>query len=148
MSIPDFDSRAELEQIDRYEFVVRFPGSSYGPINVDEAPPIGKGRGPFPIESLAMAVGHCMSSTLFNSLERAHVPVTPLRTTVRVEVGRNEKGRQRVRRLGVQIETSPVNESDRSRFVHCVEIFADYCTVSGAVREGIPIEQNVVPSTG
>jgi uncharacterized OsmC-like protein len=143
----EFDPHAELEQVDRYEFVVRFPGSPYGPIHVDEAPPTGNAKGPFPIESLAMAVGHCMSSTLFNSLERAHVPVTPMRTTVRVEVGRNERGRLRVHRLGVQIETAPHNESDRSRFDHCVEIFADYCTVSGAVREGIPIDSHVGPST-
>jgi uncharacterized OsmC-like protein len=140
----DFESHAELEQIERYEFRVQFPGSPYGPLLVDEAPPTGSAKGPYPIESLAMAVGHCMSSTLFNTLERAHIPASPLHTTVRVEVGRNEKGRLRVRRLGVEIQTAPQNESDRERFDHCVEIFADYCTVSGAVREGIPIESSVI----
>jgi uncharacterized OsmC-like protein len=140
----ELEPRAELEQIERYEFQVQFPGSPYGPLRVDEAPPSGSGKGPFPIESLAMAIGHCMSSTLFNTLERAHIPASPLRTSVKVEVGRNEKGRLRVRRLAVQIQTTPQNESDRERFDHCVEIFADYCTVSGAVRTGIPIESSVV----
>ncbi|MFZ1023949.1 MAG: OsmC family protein [Thermoplasmata archaeon] len=140
----DFEPHAELEQIERYEFRVQFPDSPYGPLLLDEAPPTGNAKGPYPIESLAMAVGHCMSSTLFNTLERAHVPASPLRTTVRVEVGRNDKGRLRVRRLGVEIQTAPQTESDRERFDHCVEIFADFCTVSGAVREGIPIESNVV----
>jgi uncharacterized OsmC-like protein len=140
----DFEPHAELEQVERYEFMVRFPSAPYGPITVDEAPPIGGSHGPYPIESLAMAVGHCMSSTLVNSLERAHVPVSPVRATVHVEVGKNEQGRERVRQLRVQIEAAPLDEADRSRFDRCVEIFADYCTVSGAVREGIPIEHLVV----
>jgi uncharacterized OsmC-like protein len=92
---------------------------------------------------LALAVGHCMSSTLVNTLVRAHVRVTPLRTSVRATIGVNERGRRRVRGLTVKIATRPIDEADRERFDHCVEIFPDYCTVSGAVREGVPIDHSV-----
>jgi len=39
-----------------------------------------------------------------------------------------------------------VDEADRSRFDHCVEIFQDFCTVSGAVREGLRIDGRVGPA--
>jgi len=143
MSAPD--SRTELEQVEKYQFTVVFADAPFPGLTVDEPPLTGGDRGPNPVQSLAMAVGHCMSSTLVNTLERAHVRVTPLQTTVRATVGVNEKGRRRVRRLAVQIVTQPVDEADRSRFDHCVEIFADFCTVSGAVREGIAIDPRVGP---
>jgi len=143
MSAPD--SRTELGQVEKYQFTVVFADAPFPGLTVDEPPPTGGDGGPNPVQSLAMAVGHCMSSTLVNTLERAHVRVTPLQTTVRATVGVNEKGRRRVRRLAVQIVTQPVDEADRSRFDHCVEIFADFCTVSGAIREGIAIDPRVGP---
>jgi organic hydroperoxide reductase OsmC/OhrA len=141
MSTPDH--RVELEQIERYRFTVSFADAPFPAITVDEAPPAGGGTGPNPVQDLAMAVGHCMSSTLLYSLERAHVPVTPLRTSVRATIGVNERGRRRVRRLDVSIATRPKSEADRAAFDHCVEIFADFCTVSGAVREGVTIAHRV-----
>jgi uncharacterized OsmC-like protein len=141
MSAPDAET--DLEQVKNYRFQVAFADAPFGPVTVDEPPPVGEDQGPNPVQSLAMAVGHCMSSTLFNSLQRAHVPVTPLRTTVRATVGPNAEGRRRVQRLTVEIVTRPLSEDDRSRFDHCVEIFPDFCTVSGAVRNGVPIEHSV-----
>jgi uncharacterized OsmC-like protein len=141
MSAPD--SRTELEQVEKYRFTVAFAESPFPGLTVDEPPPTGGDAGPNPVQSLAMAVGHCMSSTFVNTLERARVKVAPLRTTVRATVGVNAKGRRRVRGLSVEIVTRPLDEADRERFDHCVEIFADFCTVSGAVREGIPIDQRV-----
>lgn len=139
------DVAAELEQVERYQFRATYPGQPFGPLLVDEPAPTGGNRGPGPARTLATAVGHCMSSTLVNTLARAHVDVTPLRTTVRVEVGRNDRGRLRVRRLTLEIATRPLHEEDRARFDHCVSIFEDFCTVSGAVREGIPIDARVAP---
>ncbi len=134
-----------LEQIEKYHFRATYPGQPFGPAELDEAAPIGTGRGPNPVLSLGTAIGHCLSSTLVNTLDRAHIAYAPLRTSVDVEVGRNERGRLRVRHLSVEILTRPLHEEDRERFDHCVEIFADFCTVSGAVREGIPIDARVNP---
>ena len=139
------DSRVDLEQVEKYRFTVRFAEAPFPGFVVDEPPPTGGEAGPNPVQSLAVAVGHCMSSTLVNTLERAHVPVTPLETTVRWTVGLNEKGRRRVRELAVEIRTQPLDPADRERFDHCVEIFQDFCTVSGAVREGVRIDSRVAP---
>jgi uncharacterized OsmC-like protein len=139
------DGRVDLEQVERYQFTTKFADAPFAGVTLDEPPPTGRDTGPNPVQSLAMAVGHCMSSTLFNTLERAHVPVTTMHTTVFATIGVNERGRRRVRELHVVIRTGPVNEGDRERFDHCVEIFADFCTVSGAVREGVKIESRVAP---
>ncbi|MCI4360384.1 MAG: OsmC family protein [Thermoplasmata archaeon] len=140
------EGRIELEQVERYRFNVHFPDAPFPGLTVDEPAPTGSDHGPSPVQALAMAVGHCMSSTLVNTLERARVPVTPLRTTVEATVGVTALGRRRVQRLDVRISTRPISEDDRSRFEHCVEIFPDFCTVSGAVRDGIPIQHRVGPA--
>lgn len=137
---------AELAQVERYQFSVSFPGAPYEGYRVDEAPPVGGDAGPNPVRTLAVAVGHCMSSTLTNTCERSHVAIRPIRTTVRATIGRNEKGRLRVTALDLEIRTGPIDEADRARFDHCVEIFPDFCTVSGAVRAGIPISHRVAPA--
>ena len=143
MSSPD--ARTDLTQVEKYQFKVDFADAPFPAITTDEPPPVGQDRGPNPVQSLAMAVGHCMSSTLVNTLERAHVRVTPIRTTVRATVAPNDKGKRRVRKLEVEIFTQPVEEGDRSRFEHCIAIFPDFCTVSAAVRGGIPIDHRVEP---
>jgi uncharacterized OsmC-like protein len=145
MSAPD--SRADLAQVEKYRFTIEFAQAPFPGLTLDEPPPVGHDAGPNPVQSLVMAVGHCMSSTLVNTLERARVPVTAIRTTVTATIGTNARGRRRVRELHVEIHTQPRDEADRSRFDQCVEIFADYCTVSGAVREGVKIDSRVLPPT-
>ncbi len=140
------DGQVELQQVEKYRFTVTFVDASFAGLTVDEPPPVGTDAGPNPVQALAMAIGHCMSSTLVNTLERAHVAVRPLSTTVRATVGRNARGRRRVEQLHVDIRTAPLDEGDRARFDHCVEIFEDFCTVSGAVRQGVPIESRVGPA--
>src|SRR5579864_2939614 len=107
------DSHTELQQVEKYRFTVVFADAPFAGPTVDEPPPQGGDRGPNPVQSLAMAVGHCMSSTLVNTLDRAHVRVTPIHTTVRATVGVNAKGRRRVQRLTLEILTQPVDEADR-----------------------------------
>ncbi len=143
--MPPDAADAELSQVERFEFQARFPGAPYAGFEVDEPAPTGHDTGPGPVRTLALAVGHCMSSTLVSTCERAHVPIRPVRTTVRATVGRNDRGRLRVTNLEIEIATAPVDEADRARFDHCVEIFPDFCTVSGAVRAGIPIAHRVAP---
>jgi organic hydroperoxide reductase OsmC/OhrA len=144
--MPAPEAETELVQVENYQFTVSFAGATFPALTVDEPPPVGNGRGPSPVQALAMAVGHCMSSTLLNTLERAHVRVSPVHTEVRATIGVNENGRRRVRALQVEIRTQPIEESDRSRFDRCVEIFADFCTVSGAVRDGVMIDHRVGPA--
>ncbi len=146
---PEFDPvRIAVAQVEGYRFEVSYPGTNLRPQTVDEPPPTGTGAGPDPALALAAAVGHCLGSTLFNSLERARVRASPIRTEVTVTFGRNERGRKRVASLKVRIECAPQDESDRTRFDRCVAIFEDYCTVTGSVREGVPVRTEVRPPTG
>jgi organic hydroperoxide reductase OsmC/OhrA len=140
--------RVEVDQAERYRFEVSYPGTGLRPLTVDEPAPVGAGAGPDPALALAGAVGHCLSSTLFNTLERSHVRATPIRTTVTITFGRNAAGRKRVVGLEVQIECAPLNESDRERFDRSVAIFEDYCTVTGSVREGIRVRTHTHPPAG
>lgn len=134
-------------QADRYRFELRYPGTSLAAAVVDEGPPLGGGAGPDPARALAGAVGHCLSSTLFNTLERSRIPSTPIRAKVRLEFGRNARGRKRVAGLTVEIDCAPVNPADRERFDRAVSIFEDYCTVTGSVREGVRVDAKVQGSS-
>jgi len=140
--------RVEVRQVDRYRFEASYPDSSLRPFPVDEPTPLGTGAGPDPARALAGAVGHCLGSTLFNTLERSHVRATPIRTSVTVTFGRNGAGRLRIVGLDARIECAPLDESDRGRFDRCVAIFEDYCTVTGSVREGIPVRTEIGPLAG
>lgn len=131
---------AELREQEEFRFETRFEGTSFGPIIVDEPVPTGGGAGPSPTQTLATAVGHCMASTLYDCVRRAHVPVRHIVTTVRTYTGRNERGRLRVQRIEVEFTCDPVRPEDRPRVDRCLEVFADYCPVSGAVRDGITID--------
>lgn len=145
---PPAEPQTDLAQREKYEFIAEFPGTPFPSWLLDEPPPVGGGRGPNPVRTLAVAVGHCMSSTFFSTLERARVAVGPMRTRVAAVVGRNAKGRQRVLRLDVVIEAAPLEAADRDRFDRSAAIFEDFCTVSGAVREGIRITSTVRPGPG
>ncbi|HEV2318045.1 MAG TPA: OsmC family protein [Thermoplasmata archaeon] len=138
-------AKAQVDQIEGYRFQVTYPGTTVPSLVVDEGPPLSQGKGPDPVLMLAAAVGHCLSATLVNTLERARVPATPIRTTVEVVLGRNERKRKRVRSMEVHIECAPLKEEDRPRFERSIEVFEDYCTVTGAVREGIPVQTLVAP---
>jgi uncharacterized OsmC-like protein len=128
-----------LTQEQNYRFHAEFEGPVVPPVTLDEPAPTGGSAGPSPAQSLAVAVGHCMSSTLFSCCQRSHVAVRPMRTTVRPVFGRNDRGRLRVVRLDVSIHVEPVDLADAPKVRHCLEIFEDLCPVSGAVRDGAKI---------
>ncbi len=132
-----------LRQDAEFRFTVRFEGRTYGPWTVDEPPPTGGGAGPGPRDILAVAVGHCMSSTLYDCLRRARIRLRSMETTVSTDVGRNAAGRQRVQRIHVAIRAEPADEAERSLLDRCISVFEEYCTVSGAIRTGIPIDTTV-----
>jgi uncharacterized OsmC-like protein len=143
---PEFPPlRVEVAQVERYRFEVAYPETGLQPLTVDEPVPVGTGAGPDPARALAGAVGHCLSTTLFNTLERSRVPSTPIRTAVTLTFGRNGAGRKRVTGLDVRIECAPLDEADRERFNRGVSIFEDYCTVTGSVREGIQVRTEIRP---
>lgn len=95
---------------------------------------------PDPKDLLARAIGECLSASLLHCLRKARVDVSALRTTVRGTVQRNARGRLRIPGLHVTLEPDLVRAEDRERFARCVSLFEDFCTVTGSVRDGMPIE--------
>jgi organic hydroperoxide reductase OsmC/OhrA len=100
---------------------------------VDEPPPIGEGHGPGASKLLAAAVGNCLSASALFCLEKAHINVHGMRTTVRTTRARNDEGRLRIGRIEVTL-VPEVAEEDIPRMARCLEVFEDYCTVATASR--------------
>lgn len=127
-----------------YKFLVDFQQRGVEPLLVDEPPPLGEGHGPGASKLLAAAVGNCLSASALFCLEKAHIEVRGMRTTVRTTKARNAANRLRIGRIQVKIAPE-VAEEDIPRMKRCLELFEDYCTVTGSVREGIDVAVEVEP---
>src|SRR5690606_16656233 len=110
----------------------------------DEPPPLGEGGGPNPARLLAAAVGNCMSASLKFCLDRAHLELEDLKTTVDGTIVRNERGRLRIGSLRVRLEPT-LDPADLERIGRCLEVFEDFCIVGQSVRQGIDVAVEVNP---
>ena len=93
-----------LDWREGYEFSVDFEQEGVPDLLTDEPPPLGEGGGPNPARLLAAAVGNCMSASLKFCLDRAHLELEDLKTTVDGTIVRNERGRLRIGSLRVRLE--------------------------------------------
>lgn len=134
-------ARVALRPEGRYRFRVEMDRPEWTLV-VDEPPPLGEGAGPNPARLLAVAVGHCLASSLRYCLERARTPAD-VSATVEVEVRRNERGRWRVTGIQVQLNLSGVEPAQRPAVDRCLGLFEDFCIVTGSVRQGIPVDVQV-----
>jgi len=76
-------------------------------------------------------------------MQKAKVEVNGIRTSVRTQLTRNEQGRLRIGEMKVAIEVdSKVGEE--KGIERCTRIFKDYCVVTESVKNGIPVEVEVV----
>jgi organic hydroperoxide reductase OsmC/OhrA len=138
----------ELEQLAGYEFKVKFDGPGIDELLLDEPVPLGTGKGPNAARLIAAGVANCLSASLVFCLHgKFKQALGPLRTKVRCELVRNEKGRLRIGRLDVTIalaeEAAAVQHLQR-----CLEQFEDFCVVTESVRQGIAVGVRVVDAGG
>ena len=131
----------KLRFLQGYRFRAEFDVESIPNLLVDEITPIGESFGPNPARLLAVAVGHCLSSSLLFCLSKARVEIRSLETTVKTSIDRNKEGRLRIKKIDVHIDLD-VEEEDKTRVSRCLKIFEDYCTVTQSVRKGISINVN------
>ena len=129
---------------DGYEFAVDFEQPGVPELVVDEAPPIGAGRGPSPARMLATAVGHCLASSFLFCVRKARVEVKAFAVRVEGTMVRNERGRLRIGGLRARLAPE-VRAEDRERIGRCLELFEDFCIVTQSVRQGLKVEIEVVP---
>ena len=131
-----------MKLIQGYKFQAKFDAADIPDLLVDESKPLGENSGPNPTRLLAVAVGHCLSSSLIFCLSKARIKVKNLETTVKATHERTEEGRLRIRKLEVQMRLD-VDENDKNRAARCIGIFENYCTVTQSVRKGIDVTVNV-----
>lgn len=110
---------------------------------MDEPPPLGTLKGPNASRLLAASVANCLSASLLFCLRKSKVEVEEIETEAEPTVQRNEEGYWRVRHIDVSIKAKLREPVDENKVKRCVAIFEKYCIVTGAVREGIPVEVRV-----
>ncbi|MCB1567678.1 MAG: OsmC family protein [Xanthomonadales bacterium] len=136
-----------LEQIDGYEFRVRFDKDSIADLHTDLAEPLGKAQGPNPEHLLNAAIANCLSASLLFALNKFKNTTTALRARARATVGRNAENRMRVESIEVTIEL-PDAAASYTGLERALAQFESFCTVTESVRHGIAVDLNVVDATG
>jgi uncharacterized OsmC-like protein len=132
-----------VEQVDGFEFRVRFDKEQFAPIQMDEPPPLGRDAAPNAARVLAAAVGNCLSASLVFCLKKANVAVTDVTADVEVEIVRNEARRLRIGEIDVRLHTAL--PADHPALQGCLSTFEDFCMVTQSVRQGIPVSVHVEP---
>jgi uncharacterized OsmC-like protein len=131
---------------DGYAFTVDFGQDGVPDLEVDEAPPLGTGRGPNATRLLAAAVGNCLGASLLYCLRRSRIEVHGLRVAVEVGLERNERGRMRIGEIHVNLAPD-MEPEQRERMGRCLELFEDFCIVTESVRQGVKVSVEVEPAT-
>jgi organic hydroperoxide reductase OsmC/OhrA len=138
----------ELEQLEGYEFKVKFDWPGVDELLLDEPAPLGGAKGPNASRLIAAGVANCLSASLLFCLAgKFKQPLGKLRTQVHGEIVRNEKGRMRIGRFDVTIcmaeDAATLQHIDR-----CLAQFEEFCVVTESVRRGIPVGVRVVDAQG
>lgn len=113
----------------------------------DEPPPIGTGLGPDPVQLLASAVGNCLSASLWFACQKYRDDPAPLRTEVKATLGRNERGRNRVQALAVDLHLGKP-AAELAHLARVLDTFEDFCTVTRSVAPAIPVTLRVLDASG
>jgi uncharacterized OsmC-like protein len=130
-----------VEQIDGFEFRVKFDKEQFAPLLLDEPAPLGHDTAPNAARVLAAAIGNCLSASLVFCLKRAGVAASGVSADVDVEVVRNESRRLRVGKVDVTLHTNlPANDP---ALTSCLGTFEDFCIVTQSVRQGIEVAVHV-----
>jgi organic hydroperoxide reductase OsmC/OhrA len=136
-----------LEHVEDFEFKVRFDWPAVPDLLLDEPAPLGSQGGPNAARLIAAGVANCLSASLLFCLQKSHNMPGGVSATVTGSIDRNDKGRLRLVGIDVDLKLSGIPE-DRSRLERCLNLFEDYCVVTQAVRDGIPIGVRVLDVNG
>ncbi|MEW5881656.1 MAG: OsmC family protein [Pseudomonadota bacterium] len=137
----------ELEQLQDYEFRVKFDWPTVPDLLLDEPAPLGRSAGPNAARLIGAAVANCLTSSLLFCMRKFKQSPGALRAEVRGELKRNERGRLRIGRFDVTIRLAEP-ASAIAHFDRCLAQFEDFCVVTESVRHGIPVGVRVVDAGG
>jgi len=136
-----------MEQIDNFEFKVKFAEGME--LLTDEPEPLGRGKGPSPSKVLSAAIGNCLSASLLFCLQKARIYSKVTKTTVATTTTRNGKGRMRIAgsKVSINVEIDQAEEAT-NRINKCLELFEDFCVVTQSVRDGIDVDIEIIDQNG
>jgi hypothetical protein len=138
----------ELEQVEGYEFRVRFDWPQVPELTLDEPEPLGRKQGPNAARLVAAAVANCLAASLVFCLKsKFRQNPGPVRAMASGRMERNEHGRYRIAGIDVVLSLSE-KFGDLPHQEGCLEQFEDFCIVTQSIRAGIPVSVNVVDATG
>jgi uncharacterized OsmC-like protein len=136
-----------LEQVEDYEFRIRFEGTAVPDLTTDETRPLGAEAGPNPSRLLLAGVANCLAASLLFALRKFKNTPGKLSAKVRGHVSRNEHGRLRITHIAVDLQltdaASVFEHADRA-----LAQFEDFCIVTESVRQGISVDVSVRDASG
>ena len=130
-----------VEQVDGFEFRVKFDKEQFDPLRLDEPPPLGRDLAPNAARILAAAIGNCLAASLVFCLQKAKVPTSGVSADVDVEIVRSETRRLRIGKVDVTLHTKL--PADHPALTSCLTTFEDFCIVTQSVRRGIEVAVRV-----
>jgi len=142
----DKEIKVVMEQVKDFEFLVKFDQGTE--LLMDEPEPLGSDSGPSASKVLSAAIGNCLSASLLFCLQKARVNTRGIKTTVTTQMTRNEKRRLRIGASNVKIEIDLDLADAPTRAGRCIELFEDFCIVTGSIRNGIDVDVEVVDRSG
>jgi uncharacterized OsmC-like protein len=137
------ENKVKLELVKGYRFRVSFPDAEKTTLMMDEPPPLGEMKGPNAARVLAASIGNCLSASLIYCLSKSKIFVKNMKAEAEPIIARNNEGYWRVVRVEVSLFPEIEGVPDETRLKRCIDLFENYCVVTGAVRKGIDVNVNV-----
>ncbi|HEX5959892.1 MAG TPA: OsmC family protein [Rhodanobacteraceae bacterium] len=136
-----------LEQVEDFEFRVRFDGTAIADLATDEPPPQGHNAGPNPSRLLLVAVANCLAASLLFALRKFRNDPGPIKARARAQLERNANGRWRVADMQVDMQLADRAEA-LQHLDRALAQFEDFCIVTESVRAGVPVSVRVQDGDG
>lgn len=136
-------NKVKLEFLGGYRFKISFQDAEKTSFVMDEPPPLGEMRGPNAARVLTASIVNCLSASLVYCLSKSKISVKNLRGEAEPIIARNKEGYWRVTRVNVSLYPEIEGSVDQTRAKRCLEIFENYCVVTGAVRNGLTVDVKV-----
>ena len=135
-----------VEQVEGFEFRVKFDKEQFEPLRLDEPPPLGRDLAPNAARILAAAIGNCLAASLVFCLQKAKIATSGVSADVEVEIVRSEKRRLRIGKVNVTLHTKL--SADHPALTSCLATFEEFCVVTQSVRQGIDVAVRVQSDAG
>lgn len=152
MSDPVATFSLTVEQVEGFEFRVRFDKEQYAELRMDEPAPLGGDTAPNPARILAAAIANCLAASLLFCMKRGGHAPQAMRAEAQVSLVRNEQKRLRVGRIDVKLAPTMAPGGDleamQAALQKCLPTFEDFCVVTQSVRGGLDVRVEVAPVAG